>query len=84
MKHRFIFRNPFVSERRKRTAKTYLDVARVQLGASVYMENKLGNSEDAIYYLTRSINYLDSAARSYGFRNISDMRTWVDVHGRLP
>lgn len=84
MKHRFIFRNPFITESRRRTAKTYLTVANAQLGASQYIGQKTCDINEAMYYLASGIGYLNRAAHHYGFRNITDMKRWIDAHGRLP
>lgn len=79
-----ILRRPFVTKRQKAQAKTYLELAETIAKCASDVEEGYGYTVDEVAYLLQeSGRYANQAARCLGFRDISDMYKYKEIHGHI-
>lgn len=81
----FIFRWPFVTEKRKLKANNWLMIAKMyQVLAEAELQFKGGViTKDYVRYLSRSANAMREASWCLGFVSTEDLAKYIEVNGVL-
>lgn len=75
---RFIFRNPFISSKKRAIGETALICAEAYgtLAQSELKSNNYTVTDSVINYKKKQGEYLENAARNLGFRSVTDMEEY--------
>lgn len=80
-----IVRNPFISKRRRKLAKIYLNEAEAYFTKASEIETKEKRlTEDSVELCKLGSSRLNLAAKAFGFRNCYDMERYVRKYKKLP
>ena len=77
-----VIRNPFVTKKDKYVGANLLEMARTLAEAAVIAEEK-GDMEASAKLIVQSAEMWTRAAKRFGFRNIKDLHTYMEKHGKL-